>query len=268
MAGLQKLSGAAEASLSMVSPETTVAALTTLVLALGVRRIGAIREVTPALIRELTVQDREYLLRALRARNFGTTMWIQLACPREDCGEPMEMPLKLDALPIEKRPLASRSFVVNLPPAVEFRLPCGGDVEEAAGAALGDDCAVRDFFLARCLKRVGSRPTRGAVPASLPDAARAAIEERMEDLSPAVTPELEGQCPSCQREFSAMIDLTDAILHEFLERARRLERDVHQLAWHYHWAEADILAMPREKRLRYLKLIEDQNDYGGAGVWG
>ncbi|MGH7392800.1 MAG: DUF6760 family protein [Candidatus Rokuibacteriota bacterium] len=34
-----------------------------------------------------------------------------------------------------------------------------------------------------------------------------------------------------------------------------LYRDVHALAWHYHWSEREILTLPREKRRRYLGLL-------------
>jgi hypothetical protein len=35
----------------------------------------------------------------------------------------------------------------------------------------------------------------------------------------------------------------------------RLEAEVHCLAFHYHWPEADILALPRPRRWRYLELV-------------
>jgi hypothetical protein len=35
----------------------------------------------------------------------------------------------------------------------------------------------------------------------------------------------------------------------------RLYEEVHRLAWHYHWAEREILAMTHSKRRRYLALL-------------
>ena len=32
--------------------------------------------------------------------------------------------------------------------------------------------------------------------------------------------------------------------------------EVHRLAWHYHWSEAEILALPRHRRQQYLRLID------------
>lgn len=35
----------------------------------------------------------------------------------------------------------------------------------------------------------------------------------------------------------------------------RLYQEVHHLALHYHWSEAEILRLPRGKRQRYLGLL-------------
>jgi transcription initiation factor IIE alpha subunit len=48
----------------------------------------------------------------------------------------------------------------------------------------------------------------------------------------------------------------------------RLYEEVHWLAYHYHWAEKDILEMTRSKRRRYLGLLrkelEREREHGGA----
>ena len=36
-----------------------------------------------------------------------------------------------------------------------------------------------------------------------------------------------------------------------------LYQELHLLALHYHWAEADILRLPVSKRRRYLRLLAD-----------
>ena len=38
----------------------------------------------------------------------------------------------------------------------------------------------------------------------------------------------------------------------------RLYEEIHVLAMHYHWSEAAILALPRNKRQRYLALVARQ----------
>ena len=44
-----------------------------------------------------------------------------------------------------------------------------------------------------------------------------------------------------------------------------LYRQVHHLALRYHWSEADILALPRSKRVRYLTLPAEQGEQHGEG---
>ena len=37
-----------------------------------------------------------------------------------------------------------------------------------------------------------------------------------------------------------------------------LYREVHYLAYHYHWSEREIMAMPRDKRRRYIAVLADE----------
>jgi hypothetical protein len=39
---------------------------------------------------------------------------------------------------------------------------------------------------------------------------------------------------------------------------RDLELEIHFLAKNYHWAESEILAMPRKKRKRYVSLLRQE----------
>lgn len=44
-----------------------------------------------------------------------------------------------------------------------------------------------------------------------------------------------------------------------------LYHEVHQLAWHYHWSEREILAMSRAKRRRYLALLSRELERSDEG---
>ena len=37
-----------------------------------------------------------------------------------------------------------------------------------------------------------------------------------------------------------------------------LYREVHYLAYHYHWSEREIMEMPRAKRRRYIEVLADE----------
>ena len=80
----------------------------------------------------------------------------------------------------------------------------------------------------------------------------------MEQLAPQLDPEVEALCPHCGRTFSAPLDLAGFVLTEAAGEVQHLRRDVHVLAWHYHWSEGEILAMSRKKRRRYIELLEHE----------
>jgi len=63
---------------------------------------------------------------------------------------------------------------------------------------------------------------------------------------------VQAACPECGTARAVDLDPYGALRH----RPDTLLLQVHRLAWHYHWSEAEILALPRPRRLRYLQLID------------
>jgi len=256
------LTGAGEEAILSAPADMCAAALITTLLAHGVRRIGTLRRVTNASVRDLLVQDREFLLIRLRELTLGPDMWVRVQCPRAECAQSMEIKLRLDTLPVTKRPVMARYAAFD--DAIEFRLPTGDD-QEAIAAAGHDGADASRFMLERCLRH---RDTRRAVDVGALDAATiGAIELQMQEAAPDVTPEMDAVCPDCRHAFVAEVDLPFLILTQLRAATRRLEEEVHVLAWNYHWAESDILAMSRPKRARYVRLIEEQLDRFST-VWG
>ncbi len=47
-----------------------------------------------------------------------------------------------------------------------------------------------------------------------------------------------------------------------------LYEEIHHLAFHYHWAERDILDMSRAKRRRYLTLLANKLEQMRKGIDG
>jgi hypothetical protein len=50
-------------------------------------------------------------------------------------------------------------------------------------------------------------------------------------------------------------DLQRFFFGELRTDSELLYRQVHYLAYHYHWAEPEIMAMPRTKRQKYIELL-------------
>ena len=122
--------------------------------------------------------------------------------------------------------------------AVENKLP-----DQAAVADLEADAAV-----AALLRRLAPAAAGRALDA----AEQAMLEDAIEQMAPEVALEALAACPECGASTAVAIDpyltlqLAGGEIHD----------EVHVLARSYHWAEADILALPRERRKRYLRLID------------
>ena len=81
-----------------------------------------------------------------------------------------------------------------------------------------------------------------------------------------MTPELNAVCPHCEAAFATTIDVPFLVLADIAAAARRIEEDVHLLAWNYHWTEGDILRMTRTRRDTYLRLVRAQLDANGGAA--
>ena len=64
-------------------------------------------------------------------------------------------------------------------------------------------------------------------------------------------------CPDCGGNFRSELDIADYLFAELAARGRELYRQVHRLAFHYHWNEDAILGMSQARRLLYLDALHD-----------
>lgn len=65
------------------------------------------------------------------------------------------------------------------------------------------------------------------------------------------------RCPACGIAIDVAIDLEELALRRLFAQQRALLQQVHGLASHYGWTEAEVLAVPPSRRARYLALIEE-----------
>jgi hypothetical protein len=79
----------------------------------------------------------------------------------------------------------------------------------------------------------------------------------MERLAPQVELELDMTCPKCGHSFVAPFDLTAFFFDEMRVSSRQLLREVHMLAFYYHWSESEILSLRRTRRREYLDLLSE-----------
>ena len=122
-------------------------------------------------------------------------------------------------------------------------MPVGAD-QEAVSAL---DAAAELTLLARCIT--------GRDAADLTAEQRETLIAQMERHAPCVDLELDLTCPDCGHRFLLPFDTTAFFFEELRSKSGQLLREVHTLAFYYHWSEADILALGRRRRHAYLRML-------------
>ena len=246
--------------------------LVTVVLSRCVRRLGAISPVPVELLRRLLVADRQYLLLKLRAITLGAQVQATICCPWADCNQKIDIDFSLQDIPVWESQEKGPTYTMELSPeaayrdepgqvyrAVTFRLPNGEDQEVVSPLVADDAARAFAMLLARCIQRVGPwEPPGDALIRRLSPLAQQEIERQMEAVAPKVELTMEGQCHECGRDFAVPFDPQEWFFGELRASRDLLHREVHYLAYHYHWSEQEIMAMPRDKRRRYIEMLADE----------
>lgn len=266
-AELVPLSGHEEELLA-TSGDRSAAAVTD-ILCRAVRRLGTIEPLVPEVARGLLVADRQALLLALRRATFGDRVEATLSCPWPRCGARVDVDFSLDAIPIEASDDKGPVYELVLPEPlageegetygeVRFRLPTGEDQELLAPLVEVNEARAATALLERCLVAVGPRTPPAGFASTLPADVRQAIEERMEEVAPRLVLTMAPTCPECGRSFEMPFDLQDFFFGDLRTSSDLLYRQVHYLAYHYHWSEEEILGLTRDKRHRYIEILAEE----------
>ncbi|MGH9929225.1 MAG: hypothetical protein ACREA9_08355 [Pyrinomonadaceae bacterium] len=258
---LAPVTGFEEELLDSVVPAVCSAYVVTALLSRCLRRVGKFAPVTASLVRDLLVGDREFLMLKLRELTLGKSLNAMLVCGDPKCAQCMDIALNLDDFTPTAKSVDRRVYKLDVVEgeetfAFEFRLSTGADQEAGSDWMGGDaESAVRRF-LTRMILRINDNcsiddQAVNAVPARV----LKELEGRMEELGPLVSIDLKAACVECRRPSLTHLDLTSFFLDELQQSRRVLEREVHCIAWHYHWPEREILTLTRRKRRRYIELI-------------
>jgi hypothetical protein len=231
-----------------------------------VTRLGPDGPVTRETIRSLTAGDREALLLHLRRLALGEPLRCLLACP--ECAQQLEIDTNVGDLllapyaeTLQEHELIARQED-GVPTVLRFRLPTGADQEAAAEAARDDVAAAVDLLLLRC-----TRPAAGSDGKGEAGFSASVVEQlsaRMAELDPQAEISLQLACPACGAGFSALFDAASYLMEELEAGARALDREVHLLAYHYHWSATEIIGMSAARRGRFLRLLEAELTQGAA----
>ncbi|OPY74868.1 MAG: T4 bacteriophage base plate protein [Syntrophorhabdus sp. PtaU1.Bin153] len=248
------------------------AALVTTVLSRCVHRIGTMSPANEEMVRNLLVADRQYLLLKVRELTFGENVQANIFCPWPDCGARVDIDFSIRDIPVresvQKGPvyrmdLSEDAAIVDKQGLkqreVFFRLPSGADQEAVSPILRENEAKALSILLGRCILGIGHIKAPGdELVQMLSPRARMEIEKEMEAVAPAVDLVMGAKCPECGREFSIPFDLHDFFFGELKISVDLLYREVHYLAYHYHWSEREIMEMSREKRRRYIEVLADE----------
>jgi len=238
------LDGRLELRLAEASEATSPPAAVTAVLAAALAEVGG-EPASEEIVRRLTVGDRQFLVRQLAAHLGRDPIWLTAPC--QVCGESFDISVSQAALPVKE---AGAGFpfveITTARGPLTLRVPDGADQE--AIASLPEAEGIR-ALAERCRLDVGAD---GGAPPPLSAAERAAAEAALEVASPEVALGVLATCPECGAENEVGVDPYLCLLGD----GEGLFVEVDLLASRYGWSEAEILALPRARRQRYLRLID------------
>lgn len=267
-ASLRALTGEDESFITETREFWRPAECVTAVLERCLTRLGNLditSENSRELVRRLTVGDREALMLHLRRLTLGDTLAGTLSCPDAGCGEQIDLNLRVTdlLLPPYPEPQPEYHAIVQengLAWQICFRLPTGQDQEDASRMAGHQIEAGISLLQKRCLLGITAEQGKGEsfpVDEELPAGIAAALPDLLIERDPQAEVQLELSCPACGREFNALFNTASYFFREISSRSVYLYKQIHTLALYYHWSETDIMSMPTERRLRYLKLLEE-----------
>ena len=258
-AAVAPLRGLDEEWVAALPPELSEPEFVTALLARSVRAADGKRAGTD-LIRQLTLGDRDFLLLQVARVTFGPSVELLLMCPDAACGARMHAVFDIRHTPVESRQVQA-SYPLRLPDGREmtFRLPVGED-QEAAVAWTGmtrDEKRAR--LLARCLPAGDEAPE---------DFVIGILSEAIQATAPKADLEFAAVCPECGQESMHHLEPARWLISELRRRFPQFEREVHLLSLHYHWPLRAVLAMPRERRGRWVKMLTRELNSTPAGAAG
>lgn len=195
-----------------------------------------------------SVAERLQGLLAIAHASNGPMAHAMATCSHRDCAGQIEMDLGLDAFASAE--LTMLEWCSPEGKHVRLRLPNGRDLA-AWQTRLESDATDAEAWLANLLIESidGDAPTDNQ---QLPMHWLAPLAAALDRADPLTALTLQLPCPFCDRIVQVEVDLELLLLDGLRSRQARLTDEIHQLAAHYHWSEAEIVALPAWRRQRYI----------------
>ncbi len=194
---------------------------------------------------DLPAVDLEHAALRIRQAHSGDQVRSTVACAAAGCGAAVEIEFSIEQFLAHHRPASRDPAPVDEAGwrrlddgAALFRIPTVSDQIAAA-----DDPQPVRWLIARCLR-----------PSPFDARTRRKAERAMEAIAPSLISALSGRCPECGAAVEVDFDPIDFVMLEIAGQAAFVYEDVHTIAFHYHWPEQEILALPRRRRIRYAEM--------------
>lgn len=198
--------------------------------------------------RALPIAELDVLLLELRRRLIGDVVSAEARCSATECAARVDISFSIAGYLAHHAPTPTSEVISTDEPGwyrmadedLAFRIPQVADHLAIAGSADPEHALV-----ARCIR---GTPTSEQ---------RARIEAAMEAMAPSLYADLAGVCPECGVAVAATFDPLRYILRELRDQSATIYDDVSVIAHHFHWSEAEILALPKPRRMRYAEIATD-----------
>ncbi|MBN1655960.1 MAG: hypothetical protein JXA30_19490 [Deltaproteobacteria bacterium] len=218
------------------------------VLAAAVEKVGEL-PMSPGLADEMSVGDRMFLMIQLGILLNGDDTWLTTSC--EACEERFDLCIRRSAIAVRS---ASPTYPVTSVDlngtAVLVRAPTGADQRWLCAC---QPPRPEQVLLKRCLTTEEGASLDDQFVMSLSESDRVALELAIEEMGPEVQCVFNVVCPECGYAGQIAFDP-----YWRNGTAVDLDEEIHALAFYYHWSEPEILAITRERKRRYLELVDQE----------
>lgn len=224
-------------------------------LATCIARLGGYEGVDETLAAALPRADRDVALLGLRRLLFGERVSLVLRCPA--CEALADLDVQIEQLLPRERGVEHIDVDTPHGPA-RLRPPNGADDVVVADSALPTQLSAA-LLWSRLVVQLGDRDSIDAEDWLQLDApTRLALGLALADAPGQPEHVVVTACPDCGAPYGVRLDPATLLLREVGPRGSRILAEVHTLAFHYHWSEGEILALPRSRRWAYLDLLRNE----------
>ena len=207
------------------------------------RVVGLLADLDGPAARAVTLGAHHRQLLLLHRDLVGTPLEAVVTCRR--CGSDSEFPVPVDEVLALPAPAPGTHVALEVAGGPEsFRLPTVEDLDATRGLAFDD-----------AVRLLAERTHVGAAPLPLGAGDVDTLAAAWAEADPAAEITVDLDCVGCGSALVASVDPAEFVARDLDRLVGRLVREVHALATAYGWTEDAILALPADRRRRYLELV-------------